>query len=201
MEIEYMPRQQAPLSLEYILLGFLEQKPIHGYDLFKQISNFDPISLVWTIKQSQLYALLERLEEEGLISSTIISGEIHPNRRQYQITSVGRQTFYAWRISPVQHERDIRIEFLAKIHFALMAGPEPVLELIEDQKTICLEWMSKFQNDLLNATENQVYERIIFEYRLYHTQATIDWLETTRKAIGAQVQNQTLNNYIPERAE
>jgi DNA-binding PadR family transcriptional regulator len=58
MENEYMPRQQAPLSLEFILLGFLEQKPIHGYDLYKQISSFDAISLVWSVKQSQLYALL-----------------------------------------------------------------------------------------------------------------------------------------------
>jgi PadR family transcriptional regulator, regulatory protein AphA len=196
-----MPRQQAPLSLEYILLGFLEQNPTYGYDLYKNISDFDAISLVWRIKQSQLYALLERLEDEGLIYSTIILGETRPNRKQYQITSIGKQTFYAWRNSPVQHEREVRIEFLAKVHFALMTGPEPVLELIEEQKTVCYEWMSKIQNDLMNAPEDQVYERIVFDFRLHHTQATIDWLETTRKIIGTQLQNQSLDNYIPERGE
>ena len=182
-----MPRQQAPLSLEYILLGFLEQKPIHGYDLYKRITSFEPISLVWTIKQSQLYALLERLEEDGLISSTVIPGESRPNRNEYHLTSIGRQTFYAWRSSPVQHGRDIRIEFLAKIYFALQAGPETVLDLIEDQKTICYEWLSQFHNDLMNTSENQIYERIVFQYRAGQVQNTIDWLEITRKEIGNQL--------------
>ncbi|MHC1740495.1 MAG: PadR family transcriptional regulator [Anaerolineaceae bacterium] len=181
-----MPRQQAPLSLEYILLGFLEQNPIHGYDLFKRISNFETISLVWNIKQSQLYALLDRLEVDGLITSTLIPGESRPNRKQYCITSIGRQTFYAWRSSPVQHGRDIRIEFLAKIFFALMAGPEFVLDLIEAQKEQCFEWLTQFQNDLVKTMDDQSYQRIVFEYRIRQVQATLDWLETTRKELAYQ---------------
>ena len=179
-----MPRQQSPLSIEYILLGFLEHQPIHGYDLYKKITNFDAISLVWKVKQSQLYALLERLEEEGLITSSMISGESRPNRRQYQITSVGRQTFYAWRVSPVQHGREIRQELLAKIYFALQAGPEIALELIEEQKTLCYEWLNDFHYALMNTTDTQVYERIVYQYRISQVQATIDWLDTTRKEFG-----------------
>jgi DNA-binding PadR family transcriptional regulator len=182
-----MPRSQAPLSLEYILLGFLEQKPIHGYDLYKQITGFDAISMVWSVKQSQLYALLERLEEEGLVYSTLIQGESHPNRKEYHITSVGRQTFYAWRESPVDHSRDIRIEFLAKVYFALQSGPEAVLDLVEAQEVNCFEWLSHFQNGLMNITEDQVYERIALQYRSHQVQATIDWLESTRKEIGTQL--------------
>ena len=193
-----MPRQQSPLSLEYILLGFLDQKPIHGYDLYKKISSFDAISLVWSIKQSQLYALLDRLEEEKLIVSTIIPSESRPNRKQYQITSVGRQTFYAWRSSPVQHYRDIRIEFLAKIHFALETDPEGVVDLIEEQKVYCFEWLNEYQNDLMNSPEDQVYERIVYEYRIHQIQATIDWLDVTRKMIGLQIQTQALEHKIQE---
>lgn len=176
-----MPRQQSPLSIEYILLGFLEQHPIHGYDLYKQITNFDAISLVWSIKQSQLYALLERLEEDKLITSTMIPGESHPNRKQYQITSIGRQTFYAWRRSPVQHGREIRQELLAKIYFALQTGPEDVLELLEDQQSLCFDWLNQFQNDLMNTTDSQVYDRIVYQYRISQVQATLEWLDITRK--------------------
>jgi len=185
-----MPRQQTPLSIEYVLLGFLEQSPIHGYDLYKKITSFDAISLVWNIKQSQLYALLERLEAEGLILSTLIPGDSHPDRKQFHITSVGRQTFYAWRNSPVQHGRDIRMEFLAKMYFALLAGPEAALELIEKQKTACFEWLSVFQNDEMNTNDEQVYERLVFNYRAMQIQATIEWLEMTRKEIGVQLQHE-----------
>ena len=133
------------------LLGFIDQNPIHGYDLFKLISQFNTIYLVWRIKQSQLYALLDRLEDDGLVVSSMIPGESHPNRKQYQITSVGRQTFFAWRISPVQHERDVRQEFLAKIYFALQSGHETVLELLETQTELCFEWLSQLQNDLMST--------------------------------------------------
>lgn len=193
-----MPRQQIPFSIEYVLLGFLEQKPIHGYDLFKKISGFDAISLVWSLKQSQLYALLERLEEAGLIVSTVIPGGSHPNRKQYTITSVGRQTFYAWRNSPVQHGRDIRMEFLAKMYFALQAGPEIVLDLIEDQKAACFEWLSEFQNDLMNTSVEQEFERIVYQFRARQVQATIDWLEDTRKAIGIQLRSIQTKNQAPQ---
>jgi PadR family transcriptional regulator, regulatory protein AphA len=182
-----MPRQQSPLSIEYILLGLLEQHSIHGYDLYKQITHFDAISLVWSIKQSQLYALLERLEAEGLLTSTLIQGESHPNRKQFQLTSVGRQTFYAWRSSPVQHEREIRQELLAKLYFALKVGPEIVLDLIEDQRAVCFEWLNQLHNDLMATTEGQVYERIVYQYRARQIQATLDWLESTRKDIGTQL--------------
>jgi len=182
-----MSRQQSPLSLEYILLGFIDQRPIHGYDLYKLITQFDAISLVWSIKQSQLYALLDRLEEDGLVYSSMIPGESHPNRKQYQITGIGRQTFFAWRDSPVQHGREIRQELLAKIYFALLSGPETVLDLIESQKELCFEWLSELQNDLMNTSESQVYERVVFQYRVSQIQATLDWLEATRKEIGSQL--------------
>jgi len=179
-----MPRQQSPLSIEYVLLGFIDQHPIHGYDLFKKISQFDAISLVWHIKQSQLYALLDRLEEEGLISSSMIQGESHPNRKEYSLTSVGAQTFYAWRSSPVEHGREIRLELLAKVFFALQASPDEVIELFESQKEKCFEWLQESQNSLLTLTEAQMYERIVFQYRIAQIEATIQWLEQARKQVG-----------------
>lgn len=178
-----MPRQQSPLSIEYVLLGFIDQQPIHGYDLFKKISQFDAISLVWHIKQSQLYALLDRLEEEGLIASSMIQGDSHPNRKEYSLTSVGEQTFYAWRRSPVEHGREIRLELLAKMYFALQAGDEEVIELFESQKEKCFEWLHESQNSLLKLKEGQAYERIVFEYRCAQIEATIQWLDAARKEL------------------
>ena len=61
-----MAKSQAPLSLEHILPGLLCLGPAHGYDLYKKINNFEGISLVWHIKQSLLYAVLDKLEIEWL---------------------------------------------------------------------------------------------------------------------------------------
>ena len=172
-----MTRSQAPLSLEYILLGFLCQAPIHGYDLYKKINNFEGISLVWHIKQSQLYALLDKLEEDGLLTSNIVPGEGHLMRKEYQVTSVGRQSFLAWVACPVSHGRDMRQEFLAKLYFAQKSGVEAGLELVEEQKTLCAEWLSSLHISYSKTTDDQRYERMIFQYRITQTQAMLEWLD------------------------
>ncbi len=175
-----MPRSQSPLSLEYILLGFVCESPIHGYDLYKKISHFAGIALVWHIKQSQLYALLDRLESDGLLTSTLIPGEAHLLRKEYQVTSPGRQSFLAWVTCPVSHGRDMRQEFLAKLYFAQKSGAEAGLELLEEQKLVCGEWLASLQISYSNTREEQRYERMIFQYRISQTQAMIEWLDYCR---------------------
>ena len=175
-----MSRSQAPLSLEYILLGFLCENPIHGYDLYKKISHFEGIALVWHIKQSQLYALLDRLENDGLLTSTMIPGEAHLLRKEYQVTPLGRQSFLAWVTCPVGHGRDMRQEFLAKLYFAEKSGTEAALELIDEQKTVCGDWLASLQINYANTGDEQRYERMIFQYRISQTQAMLEWLDYCR---------------------
>jgi DNA-binding PadR family transcriptional regulator len=84
------PRQSSPLSLEFILLGFLLEKSVHGYDLYRDISRINDLSEVCHIKQSQLYALLEKLEAAGLVSSTHVTTESFIARREYKATPEGK---------------------------------------------------------------------------------------------------------------
>jgi DNA-binding PadR family transcriptional regulator len=178
-----MPRSQTPFSLEYILLGFLAQGPIHGYDLYKKIGHFEGIALIWHIKQSQLYALLDKLEENYLLTSKIIPGEAHLARKEFQITSLGTQSFLAWVASPVKHGRDMRQEFLAKLYFAQKAGVEVSLKLINDQKAICTEWLDSLQSSLAQTSVEEHFERMTFQYRISQIEAMLEWLEYCRGEI------------------
>ncbi len=177
------PRRQAPLTLEYILLGFLDQSPIHGYELYKKIANFEGVFLVWRIKQSQLYALLDKLEAEGLLASTLIPGEAHLMRKEYQITEIGRQAFYTWRCSPVNHGRDMRQEFLAKLYFAQKSSAEVSFELIDRQKSICLKWLSGFRDSYAKVPGEQSFERMVFQFRIHQIEAFITWLDSCQDEI------------------
>jgi DNA-binding PadR family transcriptional regulator len=178
-----MSRRSSPLSLEHILLGFVNQGPVHGYDLYKQITHFAGISLVWYIKQSQLYALLDKLEADGLLSSVLVMGEMHPNRKEYRITEEGRQVFDAWVSSPVKRGRDMRQEFIAKIYFARMLGPEISLPLVEKQRLACLEWLSTFQQGQAQTSEDQDFERMVFQFRISQIEAMLNWLDNCRSEI------------------
>jgi hypothetical protein len=41
----------------------------------------------------------------------------------------------------------------------------------------------------MNTSENQIYERIVFQYRASQVQTIIEWLESTRKEIGNQLRS------------
>jgi DNA-binding PadR family transcriptional regulator len=171
-----MPRQTSPLSIEYVLLGLLETEPAHGYDLYKRLNGLEAVGMVWSIKQSQLYALLERLEDEGLVTSSLIPGSNHPDRKQYNITASGRATFAAWRNSPVQHGREMRMVFLAKLYFAQLSHSEEATLLVENQKRFCSEWLANMKKTLAGLPSDQKFPRIVLEYRISQTKAMIEWL-------------------------
>ncbi len=175
-----MPRSQAPLALEYVLLGFVDQQPTHGYDLYKQLQSSD-IDLVWKVKQSRLYALLDKLEELGLLVSTPVIGEGYPQRKQYDATTLGRQTLQSWMRSPVYHGREMRQEFLARLYFARLNGPETVQELVGAQREACQEWLNRLEIDCAHLGEDSGYRGIVQRFRILETHAMLTWLDECEK--------------------
>jgi PadR family transcriptional regulator, regulatory protein AphA len=181
------PRIQDPLSVEYILLGLIDRAPIHGYDLFKKFNNLESVSLVWQIKQSKLYALLDKLEGEGLLQSEKIQGEAYPLRKEFHITNPGRQAFYAWMTNPVHHGREMRQDFLAKLYFALNVSSKIAGELIEGQIDICSGWLADVYKCLSTLEEDQQFERMVYRFRLSQIESFLEWLEACRIEIAGEI--------------
>ena len=61
------PMVKQPLTTEYALLGFLRQQPMHAYEIHQTLLRNEALGLVWHLKQSLVYVMLERLEAEGYI--------------------------------------------------------------------------------------------------------------------------------------
>lgn len=171
------PRLQSPLTTEYILLGFAAQGPVHGYDLHKQISTLDGISSIWHVKQSQLYALLEKLESMGYLQAEAAPGTISAPRKEYHLTAAGREAFEAWAVSPVTHAREMRQEFLARLYFARQAGTVTALKLIEAQYSAALGWQKELQTRLTRASSPENFQRTVDEYRLSQIDTILKWLD------------------------
>ncbi len=174
------PRMQAPLTTEYILLGFASQGPVHGYDLHKQISTLDGISSIWHVKQSQLYALLEKLESMGYLQAEAAPGTSSTPRKEYHLTDAGREVFEAWAVSPVTHPRQMRQEFLARLYFARQAGPAAALKLIEAQYSAASGWRKELETRLTGAGSVENFQRTVDEYRLSQIDAILKWLDQCR---------------------
>ena len=177
------PRQQAPLSTEYILLGLAARGPVHGYDLHKQLYTLSGLSSIWHVKQSQVYALLEKLGGMGYLQGEAAPGTAAVQRKQYQLTAAGRQAFEAWMTSAVQHPREMRQEFLARLYFASQTGAPITRQLIDAQYAACRAWQENIRAELEHSAEPQDFQRVVDAYRLNQINAMLDWLDQCRTTL------------------
>ena len=81
------------MSLEYAILGFLNYRPLSGYDLKKVFDN--SVRHFWPADQSQIYRTLTKLAEQGYVEQEIVRGLDRPDRKEYRITPAGREALCA----------------------------------------------------------------------------------------------------------
>src|SRR5512133_2952317 len=111
---------------QFALLGLLLPGATHGYELHKQLSDLNGIGLIWQVKLSNVYAVLEQLLEKGWLTATLLPGDSRPGRKMYQITGPGREAFAEWLGSPVTHPREFRQDFMVKFYFHQILDPDGV---------------------------------------------------------------------------
>jgi len=175
--VKMSPRQSATLSLEHILLAILDQKPMHGYELYQELGEIKGISLIWNIKQALLYAILDKLEETGLLSSQVVQDETHPRRKYFYMTEMGRNALLTWRKTPVRRARDIRQEFLAKLIVARRYGKSDALEIVRLQEQSCQTWLDELQTKVSPADQGHPDEWLVHSFRINWLEAILKWLK------------------------
>lgn len=75
-------------STVILILSLLEQKPMYGYEMIKEIDKKS--NGVFAFKEGTLYPILHSLEIDGMIESYWDEGEGNRKRKYYKITSQGR---------------------------------------------------------------------------------------------------------------
>jgi DNA-binding PadR family transcriptional regulator len=174
---------RLPLTTELALLGFLYEQPMYGYEIHQQMSDPQGLGQVWNLKQSQLYALMSKLEEEEFLSSEIQTQETRPPRKVFHLTDRGTQVFVDWLHSPVAHGRDMRLDFLVKLYFLQKEGPAAVSQLMQKQREVVLGWLS-YQDENVTPTQNPpTYEWYVRQFRTEQNRAFQAWLDTCQQAL------------------
>jgi len=131
---------------------------------------------VWTMSRSQVYAVLKRLELQGLIRGRPMRGQDAPDRVQYSVTAAGRRQLEGWLLEsePSASVRSIRVEFISKLHVAERLGrsPDPI---IGRQRSGCrrhLRVLQAAREEATSATERRSLDFVIGQLR-----AAISWLD------------------------
>ncbi len=170
------PRKKIESTLHISLLGFFLKKPNYGYEVYKYLSTDTSFFTVWHLKRSQFYSYLEKLFVEEFLSQSFEEGQQYPDRRIFSITQLGFETLKAWVVTPVDHGREMRQDFLVKLFICQTYFPASVIELIQNQKATCLQWLSWQETQLLQ--EHDKIMKLLETYRKMQIQSMIEWLDS-----------------------
>lgn len=180
------PLVRLPLTVEYALLGFLHGGPLHGYEIHRRLADRAGLGRVWRLKQSHLYALLARLEGEGLIASRREPQAARPTRRVFALTEAGRQALADWVQSPVARGREVRLDFMAKLYCARAFGPDVVMQLIARQRAALEGWLAEVGRSAAapaTADTEAQFSQLVDDFRAGQIEAMLAWLAKVEQTL------------------
>ena len=178
-----MAKKSSAHTLEYILLGLILEEPAHGYALYEKLRSTAELSLIWQVKRSKLYYLLDKLETDELLVSSITSQSPYPDRKVYQITNQGIEILEKWMYSPVLSSRYVRLAFLSKLFFVLRQNREQAADLITKQIEVCQGWLNNLKRQHKNLVNTEYINSQVFLFRIGQIEAMLEWLRNLRETI------------------
>jgi DNA-binding PadR family transcriptional regulator len=120
--------EEVPISIKYVVLGYLSWKPMTGYDIKKIIA--DSETLPWTANNNQIYHALVELHKDGWVTKTIEDQVGAPDRHVYTITDAGRQALGEW-VKSEPEPPQIKKPFLNQLLWADSLSAQELDEILE----------------------------------------------------------------------
>jgi len=178
-----MAKKSSAHTLEYILLGLIREEPAHGYALYEKLRSTKELTLIWQVKRSKLYYLLDKLESDELLVSSITSQSPYPDRKVYQITNQGIELLEKWMYSPVLSSRYVRLAFLSKLFFVLRHNKEQAAALVSKQIEVCQGWLENLKRQQKSLGKAEYINSQVFLFRMGQIEAMLEWLNNLRETI------------------
>jgi len=167
------------LTLGFILLGLLLNKPMTGYDLKSFFNN--SVNFFWSAELSQIYRELSKLETQGYI----ISRTEQQDKKIYEVSGEGQEVFLKWlkefpeNLTPVS-----RNEFLVRIFFSAKLSKEELVNQFEryicqqEEEAEIYKAIEQKINSSITAGEcgtDIICRRFTVRRGIYFTQSEMQW--------------------------
>lgn len=170
-------------TLEYALMGLLDQAPRSGYDLRKDFAS-TPLRH-FSNSPGSIYPALRRLVERHWIDASQPDGS--RGRQEFRLNERGRKEFISWLKQPVTSEDIIWGCELLMLRFAFMgqvlapADVKVFLESLETNLESYLGTLERFQTEFSGSmplTGRLAFQRGIEEYR-----TLLLWSQEARRSV------------------
>lgn len=161
-------------ATDWAVLGFLAERPRHGFEIARELSPASSVGRVWTVSRPLVYRALDRLRRRDWIRRRgHEQGHKGPEREVLEITSQGEEVFRSWLNQPVHHLRDVRSLLLLKLYFLERRG-ESTATLRHEQRRILQPMAESLARQ---ASGTQGFDRRLYAWRLHFTAAVDGFLQ------------------------
>jgi DNA-binding PadR family transcriptional regulator len=167
--------------LHMILLGLINIDKKTGYDLKKDFET--EIGEFWSVKHSQIYLELKRLENAGEIKSTTGFYGNKIEKTYYEITNKGKEHLEDWLKSYTDILSVNKDEFVLKLYFIKSRQDPRLTDLLQEQyrlRSKKLEHLNE-RMKLVFPTKESKNENfghyLILDHAIRREQEYVNWLE------------------------
>jgi len=181
--ISTMRSAKPATTLEYALLGLLDQEPHSGYEL-RRIFTDTPFGY-FSDSPGAIYPALRRLAARGWIGARAPRGG--RRRQELRISARGREAFVAWLRRPVTAADVTSDPEVLLLRFAFMGQALPVaairgfLKGYERQMTTQLRGLRRHHGE--HAHTWSLTGRLAFEHGLAQHEAQVVWARRAARAL------------------
>lgn len=162
--------------LELAILGLLKERPMHGYELRKQLGQ--KLGLFWTVSFGSLYPTLRRLEKRGAVAKVIAESPTSRRKQEYRITPTGEREFLELLEEGAETSAE-QEKFSLRLAFFRYLRPEIRIRLLERRKAYLEDKLDEGRRSLRRAsrTRADTYTVSLVRHGVDTTAADIAWLD------------------------
>jgi len=169
---------------KYALLGILSNISGSGYDIKKVCDS--SIGHFWNENYGHIYPVLQKMEQENLITKEVKQTEGRPDKNIFSITQKGKEELEEWLMLPIE-QQPTRSELLLKIFLSKDIPVENIVEKIKKRKDDCERDLQKYSEieELFNSGKIQADKKSLvlwtstINYGRKGEEAQIKWCNET----------------------
>jgi len=158
--------------IELAILGLLKERPMHGYQLNRELS--EQLGGLWRVSYGSLYPSLRRLERQGAITSEPGTGA--RRKTVYAITPDGERLFLELLEETPQENQTEDARFRVRLAFFRYLPPETRVRLLERRRQALETRLDDVKAHLRDSATNDDYQRALLDHARVGTESDIAWL-------------------------
>ena len=167
--------------LELVVLGFLKEKPMHGYELKQRLA--DQLGPFGRFSFGSLYPTLNRLSKAGAVEMDYEKGLVKRRKNVYRITDSGEEIFARLLEESGPSVTEERNAFMVRLAFFRYMKPETRTRLLEERKGYLQGYLHKMGISFKKARDKvDTWQEQLTNYAVNEAEHDIRWLDDMLEA-------------------